>query len=293
MQLRVTAIALASLFLASCSLETAPSESWELFKEKDIASIQLSNGEGLVVFYREPQTAGGAIDIYVNADYQTSLLDGGFSAIKLCAQQNLIAQSYTSNQSFGNHTSGVRFYTPSQQITYVKVGSNNGQPPYFTFVDSEQAEKALANLKYQANVLSRVDTQNCRQDNYVLETLQVSFAYDNYSSQSLSPAQQQNLTDFTQKLKQSSAKIHSIQLDGYSDPVGGESYNQKLSQRRSHTVEGILQQADLGVEINPQGLGKANFLISDCEQQYQGDKQLINQCNATNRRVDIAVFGSN
>lgn len=293
MQLRVTAIALASLFLSSCSLETAPLESWELFKEKDIASIPLSNGEGLVVFYREPQTAGGAIDIYVNADYQTSLVDGGFSAIKLCAQQNLIAQSYTSNQSFGNHTSGVRFYTPSQQITYVKVGSNNGQTPYFTFVDSEQAEKTLAGLKYQANVLSRVGDQGCRQDNYVLETLQVSFAYDNYSSQSLNPAQQQNLADFTQKLKQSSAKIHSIQLDGYSDPVGSESYNQKLSQRRSHTVEGILRQADLGVEINPQGLGKANFLISDCEQQYQGDKQLINQCNATNRRVDIAVFGSN
>lgn len=294
MQLQITAVVLVSLFLSSCSItKESPSEYWELFKDKEISSSQLSNGEGLLVFYRQPNTVGDAIDIYVNSDYQTSLVNGGISAIKLCAKQNFISTSYTSNQNFGNRTSGINFYIPSKQITYIKVTSNDGKNPYFKFITNEQAQHELEQLKYQSNVLSRVIEQDCQADNYVISTYQVPFSFDHYSSNSLSPLQQQQLADFISKLKQSNHQISYVTVDGYSDPVGKASYNQKLSERRSHTVSTILQQSNLGVNINSQGLGETNLLVNDCEQQYQGHKPLIKQCNAVNRRVDIAVFGSN
>lgn len=293
MQLKFGATIVACLTLTACSVSTPQPETWQNFSDQKVTTENLSKGESLVVFYREPNTQGVAIDIFVNKDYQTSLLNGGFSAVKLCANQNFISTSYTSNSNFGNRTSGVNFYTPSQQITYIKVtGSINGNPN-FEFVPTEIGQAEVDNLQYQANVLSRVVTQHCDNNNYVIANYNVPFAFDKSSSSSLPQEVQVALAEFIQQLQQPNYQITQVKVAGYADPVGTDNYNLNLSAKRANTVANIISQNNSSLLIQSSGLGKNNLLHKDCTKQFAGNRSLINQCNAANRRVEITAFGQN
>lgn len=288
MRLKLGGAIIACLALTSCSAKNSP-ETWQNFTDKTVSADNLNQGESLVVFYRQPNTAGVAIDVYVNQDYQTSLLNGGFSAIKLCANQNFISTSYTSNRDFGNRTSGIHFYSPSQQITYVKVSSDAHQQPVFTFVDNEQGQREVAQLQYQSNVLSRVIEKPCSNQNYVTATYQVNFDFDQSSTKSLPANVQQALAQFVQQIN--AEKVTSVKVNGYSDPVGNSNYNVKLSERRANTVANLIQQSNPSIQTEVNGFGASNVLNNNCAKEYRGNRTLINQCNAENRRVEIAVFG--
>lgn len=290
MTIKLGSTLLVCLGLTACSINTTQPETWQNFSEQKVSAANLNKGESLVVFYREPNTQGEAIDIFVNHDYQTSLLESGYSAIKLCANQNFISTSYISNQHFGNRTSGVYFYSPSQQITYVKVTADQlSGEPVFRFVDNKTGEKDIKQLQYQHNVLSRVIAKDCGHHDYVIATYQVPFGFDQAELKASTQAKQ-DLNTFAQRLE---GNISKVQIEGYADPVGSESYNQKLSLKRANTVAKIIQQNHPALELTSNGNGENNLVIEHCEQQFKGNKELINQCNAENRRVEIIVFGQN
>ncbi|TCJ98418.1 outer membrane protein OmpA-like peptidoglycan-associated protein [Volucribacter psittacicida] len=288
MRLKLGGAIFACLALTACSANNSP-ETWQNFTDKTVGADNLNQGESLVVFYRQPNTPGVAIDVYVNQDYQTSLLNGGFSAIKLCANQNFISTSYTSDRDFGNRTRGIHFYSSSQQITYVKVTSNGNQQPVFTFVDNEQGKRDVEQLQYQSNVLSRVIEKPCSNQNYVTATYQVNFGFDQSSTKSLPANVQQALAQFVQQIN--AEKVTSVKVNGYSDPVGNSNYNVKLSERRANTVANLIQQSNPSIQTEVNGFGASNVLNNNCAKEYRGNRTLINQCNAENRRVEIAVFG--
>jgi outer membrane protein OmpA-like peptidoglycan-associated protein len=74
-----------------------------------------------------------------------------------------------------------------------------------------------------------------------------------------------------------------IQIEGHTDSVGSDEYNQKLSEQRADTVRGYL--TDQGVPadtVSAIGLGKANPVASN-------DTAAGRQ---KNRRVDMVVTGA-
>ncbi|MBN6066370.1 porin OmpA [Aggregatibacter actinomycetemcomitans] len=83
-----------------------------------------------------------------------------------------------------------------------------------------------------------------------------------------------------------------VQVAGYTDRIGSDAYNQKLSQRRAETVanylvsKGVSQQA-----ISATGHGKANPVTGNKCDAVKGRKALI-ACLADDRRVEIAVNGT-
>ena len=83
-----------------------------------------------------------------------------------------------------------------------------------------------------------------------------------------------------------------IKVSGYTDRIGSDAYNQKLSQRRAETVanylvsKGVAQNA-----ISAAGYGKANPVTGTKCDAVKGRKALI-ACLADDRRVEIAVNGS-
>ncbi|WP_233112546.1 porin OmpA [Aggregatibacter actinomycetemcomitans] len=83
-----------------------------------------------------------------------------------------------------------------------------------------------------------------------------------------------------------------VQVAGYTDRIGSDAYNQKLSQRRAETVanylvsKGVSQQA-----ISATGHGKANPVTGNKCDAVKGRKALI-ACLADDRRVEIAVSGT-
>jgi len=97
------------------------------------------------------------------------------------------------------------------------------------------------------------------------------------------------------KLSDLAAKIKSVNLEvvvatGYTDKIGSDKYNDRLSLRRAQAVKAYL--VSQGIEANrvyTEGKGKRNPVVTDCAQKNR--KALIS-CLAPNRRVEVEVVGT-
>lgn len=93
----------------------------------------------------------------------------------------------------------------------------------------------------------------------------------------------------TRKLDQSSQFLadhpdRRLQIDGFTDSVGADSYNLDLSQRRANAVKSALQVRGIdATRITTQGYGKEFPVASNAD---SGGRQL-------NRRVEVVIGGEN
>jgi OOP family OmpA-OmpF porin len=77
---------------------------------------------------------------------------------------------------------------------------------------------------------------------------------------------------------------------GYTDRIGSDKYNDRLSLRRAQAVKAYL--VSKGIEANriyTEGKGKRNPVTTGCNQ--KNHKQLI-ACLAPDRRVEVEVVGT-
>lgn len=161
MNKKIVLLSVLGLLLTGCSSSSPQLEKWNNFSNVNI-NKNLETEQRLVIFYRPVNMNPQAVDIYVNQEYQTSLLEGGVSSILLCRTNNLISMSYSSNTDFGNRTQGIQFTQPEQQISYVRLDASSVNEPKFNFVSSEQAQNEMQGLKYQSHALSRASyKQGC------------------------------------------------------------------------------------------------------------------------------------
>lgn len=77
--------------------------------------------------------------------------------------------------------------------------------------------------------------------------------------------------------------IRQLHINGYTDRLGSDGYNQKLSLQRAQTVRDYLRKHGVTLPITAQGHGKANPL-AQCSQTKRDE---LVQCLAPNRRVEI------
>lgn len=111
------------------------------------------------------------------------------------------------------------------------------------------------------------------------------FAFDRAE---LSPAGRATLDGLAAKLRGQGGKLRSVRIVGYTDRLGGEAYNQALSQRRAQTVKDYLVARGVpGDRVTAEGLGKAAPL-KDCQ---EGSRAQLIACLAPNRRVEIWIDG--
>ena len=104
----------------------------------------------------------------------------------------------------------------------------------------------------------------------------------------LRPEGQRKLDEIADGLK--GAEVNEIVAIGYTDPIGNEQYNEKLSQRRADAVKEYLAQKGVSSErIQTEGRGEQNPVTGDDCRGAKGQKLI--SCLEPNRRVEIEVFG--
>ncbi|MFG6108816.1 OmpA family protein [Stenotrophomonas nematodicola] len=107
------------------------------------------------------------------------------------------------------------------------------------------------------------------------------FAFD---SAVLTDAGRRSVDALLEQVRNAS-QVQTIQVLGYTDRIGSDSYNQLLSQRRAQAVRDALMQGGVAAAaIVAEGRGKADALV----QCTQGDRQAVIACLAPNRRVEIS-----
>lgn len=82
--------------------------------------------------------------------------------------------------------------------------------------------------------------------------------------------------------KLSVVKNASITIDGYTDRIGSDAYNLKLSKQRAESVAQQLNEFGINTQFNINGYGKLNQ-IKDCA----GNNAETKVCLSPNRRVEI------
>ena len=105
-----------------------------------------------------------------------------------------------------------------------------------------------------------------------------------FDSATLTEAGRRSVDALLQQVRNAS-QVQTIQVLGYTDRIGSDSYNQLLSQRRAQAVRDVLVQGGVpAAAIMAEGRGKADPLV----QCAQGNRQAVIACLAPNRRVEIS-----
>jgi OOP family OmpA-OmpF porin len=145
---------------------------------------------------------------------------------------------------------------------------------------AEQAGVATLAAASAGQVISR--------QTYVLLT-DTLFRFDKSGSEDMIPGGLQRLADVAQRLK-AYPSIQSLTVLGYTDRLGTDDYNDKLSQARAKTVQSYLE--SLGVKSDSavaQGKGKRDPVSKDCSTSTSREQQIV--CLQPDRRVTIEVTG--
>lgn len=125
-------------------------------------------------------------------------------------------------------------------------------------------------------------------ETYVLLT-DTLFKFDKSGSEDMIPGGLQRLADVAQRLK-AYKSIQTLTVLGYTDRLGSDDYNDKLSEARAKTVQTYL--ASLGVKsvsALAQGKGRRDPVSKDCSTSASREQQIV--CLQPDRRVTIEVTG--
>ncbi|MDO4435774.1 MAG: OmpA family protein [Cardiobacteriaceae bacterium] len=112
------------------------------------------------------------------------------------------------------------------------------------------------------------------------------FAFD---KSELSPQGRAELTEFARKVIRFD-RLRAIHIEGHTDYLGADNYNQSLSERRAQTVMRYLTQLGLpGGVMSAVGYGETRP-VTQCTD--SGNRNALIACLQPNRRVEVIVDGS-
>lgn len=283
-----------TLALSACSIRGAnqPLEVWHNYENAQVSATSLKDDQALAVFYRQDQVKGNAVNLYINGDYQASLLPNTFSAVPVCASKQTFGAAFVTNEKFNNTTNSLVQTLPAKKIAYIKVVYGKNGQPVLEEVSEAVAAKEVAMLKQASQTLSRA---KLRCDNVVLGNVSFSagalFAINKSSYKDISAAGQKEIANFAEQVKAFDAnKISRIEVSGYTDPEGSDIHNLKLSERRAQAVALALKNAKVTNRIDAKGYGESNLVVGECHTIKNKAERAA--CNQPNRRVEVTVYGN-
>jgi outer membrane protein OmpA-like peptidoglycan-associated protein len=141
-----------------------------------------------------------------------------------------------------------------------------------SYMDRQEAE--LNGALEESRAYNRASIERDRENTDVLLATfkgDVFFDFDSAAIKSGGYTEIDRVTPVLQKYNHTA-----IQVEGHTDPIGSETYNQQLSERRADTVKNALIQRG----IDPQRIRAIGF----------GESQPISSDNATNRRVTLRII---
>lgn len=113
----------------------------------------------------------------------------------------------------------------------------------------------------------------------------------NFDKATLKPEGQQALDQLYSQLSSMDPKDGSVIVLGYTDRIGTDQYNQKLSQERAQSVVSYLVSKGIpSNKISARGMGKSNPVTGSTCNSVKGRAAVIS-CLAPDRRVEIEVKG--
>ncbi|MGY2377462.1 OmpA family protein [Pseudomonas sp. SDO524_S393] len=254
----------------------------------------VSDGQAQVVYYRGTDgQQRGAANVYVDREFHTSLLPGGYTAFCVEPGSRTLGAYLGDAPSYRGKTTDLYSAKLEGGKTYfLKVRENgNGAP---LSVDRADAERELAGSRAQVQALSRASkVQQCNFVDKPAEAFKdyalssdVLFAFGKSGYQDISSRGRVAILELVTQLNREHAKLDRVVVVGHTDPIGSYQANQALGLKRAQTVRRLL--IDGGVPstaVVARSAGSSEPVTDEC----YGSKAEQVACNAPNRRVVVRV----
>lgn len=250
-----------------------------------------------VVYYRvkEGVQRQGAAHVYVDREFHSGLLPGGYSAFCLVPGSHTLGAYLDDTPLYKGKNSDLYQATLQGGKTYflrVREDGNTFPQP----VPREEAERELTASRNQVHAISRASSiEACRHYDYLVDesrfkryelSSDVLFASGKSGRQDISEAGRKAVQGLIDELRQDHAQVRHIQVVGHTDPIGDEAENQQLGQARANTLRDLLIVGGIPDSlISAASAGNRELVVFTC----YGDRVEQVACYAPNRRVVVQV----
>ena len=255
-----------------------------------------------IVVYRTTNTQQlpGATGVFIQGQYHTSLVPGGYSQLCLPpGQVEVGARQFRVGQNARDSYDTVTAVAlPPAQTQYLTVVESSGRP-VMKPVTAAQAQQELGATRLQIHTISRVVlAQNCvataapaqveKPEQFILSS-DTLFAFGRSDLNGLTAAGRESLDVLTARIREDYARVDSIHVIGHADPIGSPDSNERLSVNRANTVQQYLKtNGQISAPVTSEGRGARQLVETRCDRQPTSEAIA---CNQPNRRVVTEVIG--
>lgn len=273
------------------TVQAAPAE--KAFGAAYQPAANVSSGQAQVVYYRASesgQAAKGAAHLYVDREFHTGLLPGGYTAFCVAPGDHTLGAYLNDAPLYqGKSTDMYRAELAGGKTYFLRVNGSTGAPQAVSRAD---AERELTGSRLQVHAVSRASAvEDCRYQQgatYKDYTLSgdVLFAFGKSGYQDITSGGHAAVRDLISQLHSDNAQPKRIQVIGHTDPIGSEASNHVLGLKRAQTIRRLLLDGGLPASVvSASSAGSQEPVTEEC----YGSKSEQVQCNAPNRRVVVRV----
>lgn len=244
-----------------------------------------------IVYYRPSDAIGNQpAHIYVDGEFQTALLAGGYSTFCLNPGVHSLASFTNDAPSYqGKQQQPWRDNLAAGKTYYIRASLDGSGRPLVT--SESDAQQQLVGTRQQTHLLSRASSVVACQagtthsyDNYEFSS-DLLFNFASASSNDISSEGRSAIQQFAAMIKRQSNNQPHIVVTGFTDPIGDENSNMRLGQLRADAIKKLLVNNGIaGANISSQSMGE-----SQVTKQCQGSQKEQVACYASERRVIISV----
>ncbi|WP_371365431.1 OmpA family protein [Pseudomonas sp. QL9] len=286
--------ALCAVLVLPSAAMAARIQQTDLFGEPYRAALQVGSDQAQVVYYRlgVPGEKFGAANIYIDEEFHTGLLPGGYTVFCLAPGSHGMSAVLRDAPAYAGKHDQPKLQFEAGKTQFLRVGENGENQPLA--VPREQAEQELANNLRQVHVLSRASAvQSCKyvhqpqERSYSLSS-DVLFGFGKASYEDIREDGRRDVGSLVRRLHKENVRIDKIEVVGHTDRIGRGAANEALGLRRAQTVRQLLIDNGLAPEsISARSAGSRMPVTQGC----RGDRKALIACYAPDRRVVIHLKG--
>ncbi len=260
-----------------------------------------------ILVYRGADSLGlkGATGVFVNGQYHTSLVAGGYSqlciepgALEIGARQMRIGR--TAKDIYDSLTATRLLAGQSQYFAVYEDATR----PVLKPVPAAQALQELAATRLQMHTVSRVTkAQDCLSAPAPVATPAMVpampqqfalsgdalFAFGRSDAEGMTSQGLAVIDQLVSRIRSDYANINHIHVIGHADPLGSPAGNQRLSAERADTVRRYIERvSQISARITSEGRGSRQLVERSCGSVQSA---AVIACNQPNRRVVVEVVG--
>lgn len=232
----------------------------------------------------------GSIIISSDGHVLGGLNENQYTPVQLCAGDNELVFEYLGDYK---DVKKVNVVTYEDEVTYLMASVLDGKIVIKNNTERE-AIKSLEGIEYQSFLLNRLNDScvlkepEIKLENFDLST-DVLFEFDKSDLNGL--IAKDELDEIIRNIYSHDYSVKNVVVSGYSDRLGGEIYNQKLSEERALSIANYLKRKGINVPFKIIGYGESKTLLDTvCSDDL--DKQEIIECLQPDRKVSIEIWGT-